>query len=161
MWNCQMDEIGKFYTLWKFHGCFASLIVPLNMRGGLKRLCRRRAFLSYHKAPSILPRYPKISQRYHKDINKILQSTQQRHCVDLVYFWYHSPWILNIKVRSCVLYPCIIRRYPYAKGKYLVQMLVQQKGLTKLLFMISIRLKGFFMFYKFHPSLQVKIICTH
>ena len=28
-----MDEIGKFYTLWKFDACFASLIVPLNMRG--------------------------------------------------------------------------------------------------------------------------------
>ena len=107
-WNREVLHIVKISC------CFASLIVPLNIRGGLKRLCRRRAFLSYHKAPSILPRYPKISQRYHKDINKILQSTQQRHCVDLVYFWYHSPWILNIKVRSCVLYPCIIRRYPYS-----------------------------------------------
>ena len=103
----------------------------------------------------------KIKQRYHKEIKKISQSTQQRHGVDLVYFWYHSPWILNIKVRSCVLYPCIIRRYPYAKGKYLVQMLVQQKGFTKLISMLSISLKGFFMFYKFRPSLQVEIICTH
>lgn len=105
------------------------------------------------------PAFCQDIQRYHKDITNISQSAQQRHGVDLVYFWYHSPWILNIKVRSCVLYPCIIRRYP--KGKYLVQMLVQQKGFTKLISLLSISLKGFFMFYKFRPSLQVEIICTH